>query len=152
MEVAAADPRTSEIMLANRFTLLDASTLPRLLPTCAERGVRVVVAAVFASGLLARPEPAGHFDYAEAPPEVVEQARAVAAVCREHGTDLPTAALHYVARHPAVTRVCFGARTPTQLRQTLERVAAAPPEALWADLAERGLAPDPAVTSPEERP
>ena len=43
------------VMLAGRYTLLDQSALDDLLPTCADRGVAVVAAGVFNSGLLARP-------------------------------------------------------------------------------------------------
>lgn len=145
LEAATADPRTTEVMVANRFTIVDDSALRAILPTALERGVAVVVAAVFGSGLLARPEPAGHYDYGDAPAGIVEAARAIAAVCGAHQTELPTAALHYVARHPAVTQVVIGARRVDQLTQTLGRIAEPPPEALWADLAERGLAPDPAL-------
>ncbi|GAB97588.1 D-threo-aldose 1-dehydrogenase [Kineosphaera limosa] len=150
LERTAADPRASELMIAGRFTLVDHSTLGRCLPLCLARGARVVPAAVYGSGLLARPEPAGRYDYATAPPQIVEAARRIADVCRKHGTDLPTAALHYVARHPSVTQVAFGARSPEQVRGTLERIANPPPEALWAELTATGLAPDPAAALPAD--
>ena len=56
------------VMLAGRWTLLDRSGAP-LLAECAERGVAVVAAAPYNSGLLARdwPEPGGHFNYGRAP-------------------------------------------------------------------------------------
>lgn len=150
LQAAAADPRTTEVMVANRFTLVDPSALRRCLPLCRTHGVHAVPAAIYGSGLLARPEPQGHYDYAIAPPAILEQARRIAAVCREHGTELPTAALHYVARHPSVTHVVFGARTPEQVRGTLERIAAPPAESLWEELAATGLAPDPAAEHPFE--
>lgn len=148
LEAAAADPRTSEVMIAGRFTLVDSDALQRCLPLCQQRGVHAVPAAIYGSGLLARPEPRGRYDYAVAPPAIVERARRIAAVCRDHGTDLPTAALHYVARHPSVTHVVFGARTAEQARGNLERIAAPPPAALWEELAASGLAPDPAGQTP----
>ena len=146
LEAAGTHPETTELMIAGRFTLVDSSALEYCLPLCAKRGIRAVPAAIYGSGLLARPEPQGHYDYAEAPPGVVERARAIAAVCREHRTDLPTAALHYVDRHPSVAHIVLGARTPEQLRQSLRRLADPPPEELWAELAERGLALDPAAS------
>ena len=45
------------VMLAGRYTLLEQDSLDDLLPTCAARGVAVVAAGVFNSGILARPEP-----------------------------------------------------------------------------------------------
>ena len=45
------------VMLAGRYTLLEQDSLDDLLPVCEERGVAVVVAGVFNSGLLARSAP-----------------------------------------------------------------------------------------------
>ena len=45
------------VMLAGRYTLLDQESLDDLLPACEERGVAVVAAGVFNSGILARSEP-----------------------------------------------------------------------------------------------
>ena len=47
------------VMLANRYTLLNHSALDDLLPACAERGVSVLAAAVFNSGVLAAAPAAG---------------------------------------------------------------------------------------------
>ena len=46
------------LMLAGRYTLLEQDSLDDLLPLCEERGVGVVAAGVFNSGLLARSQPA----------------------------------------------------------------------------------------------
>ena len=57
------------VMLAGRYTLLEQNSLDDLLPACAERGVAVVAAGVFNSGILARPEPPerAKYDYVDAP-------------------------------------------------------------------------------------
>ena len=57
------------LMLAGRYTLLEQGALDDLLPLCEQRGVRVVAAGVFNSGLLARDVPPddAHYDYAAAP-------------------------------------------------------------------------------------
>ena len=54
------------VMLAGRYTLLDQGALAELLPLCAQRGVSMVAAGVFNSGLLARdrPAPDATYDYA----------------------------------------------------------------------------------------
>jgi D-threo-aldose 1-dehydrogenase len=41
------------LMLAGRYSLLDHSALPALLPQCAARGVRIALGGVFNSGILA---------------------------------------------------------------------------------------------------
>ena len=52
------------VMLAGRYTLLEQSALDDLLPLCCERGVAVVAAGVFNSGLLARECPTTGHDQA----------------------------------------------------------------------------------------
>ncbi|WP_156037358.1 aldo/keto reductase, partial [Glycomyces tenuis] len=53
------------VMCAGRFTLVDRGALADLLPAALDRGVAVVAAAVYNSGLLAEPRPAAdaRFDY-----------------------------------------------------------------------------------------
>ncbi|HEY6493130.1 MAG TPA: aldo/keto reductase [Trebonia sp.] len=123
------------VMLAGRWTLLDQSGAP-LLAACAERGVTVVAAAPFNSGLLARdwPQADAHFDYGRPAPDVLARARSLAGICRRHGTRLPAAALQFPLRHPAVTSVVAGLRTATEVSAALRLVAEPVPEAAWAEL------------------
>jgi len=131
------------VMVAGRLTLLDQSASAELLPLAVERGVGVVAAAPYNSGLLSRdvvPETA-HFDYAEAPRELVERARLIADVCARHGVPLPAAAVQYPLRFAGVVSVVAGARTAQQALSTTERAGVGIPQALWDDLDEAGLAP-----------
>jgi D-threo-aldose 1-dehydrogenase len=123
------------VMLAGRWTLLDRSGAP-LLAECAERGVAVVAAAPYNSGLLARdwPEPGSHFNYGYAPADILDQARSLADICRRHGTRLPAAALQFPLRHPAVTAVVAGMRTADEVKAALRLLAEPVPEAAWAEL------------------
>lgn len=129
------------VMLAGRFTLLEQGALDDLLPLAAERGVAVLAAAVFNSGLLSRPvvEDCATYDYRPATPEVVRKARAIAAVCARHDVDLPTAALAFPLRHPAVTSVVAGMRSPEEVRENVQRAGRTVPDALWDDLVSAGL-------------
>lgn len=132
------------VMCAGRYTLLEQPAAADLLPAARERGVAVVVAGVYNSGLLSRDDPAADatYDYATAPAPLVARARALAAVCAEHGVTLPQAALAFVRRHPAVVATVVGLRDAAQVHQTIERASAVVPDALWADLADRGLLGD----------
>lgn len=121
------------ILLAGRYTLLDRQGAG-LLDRCAELGVEVFVGGVFNSGLLARPEPGATFDYAVAPPALVARARRLSDVCAAHGVELPAAALQFVARHPAVTTVLVGARSPQEVLADVGFFTAPLPDALWSDL------------------
>lgn len=134
------------VMVAGRFTLLDQSALGDLLPAARERGVGVVAAAVYNSGLLSSDtiDRTAHFDYGTAPADVIGRAEAIAQVCSRHGVRLPAAAVQYPLRHPAVVSVVTGMRTAAHARSTVERYHSPIPEALWEELDASGLAVDPA--------
>jgi D-threo-aldose 1-dehydrogenase len=129
------------VMLAGRYTLLDQRAADDLLPTALERGRSVVAAAVFNSGLLAREDvpDSATYDYEQASPEVRARARLLALVCREHGTTLPAAAIHFPLRHPAVASVVVGMRNPEEVHRNLVAHAQQVRDDLWADLEHRGL-------------
>jgi len=134
------------VMVAGRFTLLDQTAFGDLLPLAAERGVGVVAAAVYNSGLLSSETlaPSAHFDYDTAPRSVFERAVRIGEVCARHGVTLPIAAIHYPLRHSAVVSVVTGMRTAAHVYSTVQRYASSVPESLWDELDETGLAPDPA--------
>ncbi|MFI6909158.1 aldo/keto reductase [Nonomuraea sp. NPDC050394] len=121
------------VMLAGRYTLLDRSGLP-LLEACAAKGVKVLAAGVFNSGMLATDEPGGTFDYRPAAAPLLERARRLAAVCARHGVTLPQAAMAFPARHPAVATVVLGARSADEVRRNAALWAEPVPEELWAEL------------------
>lgn len=131
------------IMLAGRFTLLEQGALADLLPLAQERGVGIVIAGVYNSGLLAtaHPDAQAKYNYAEAPDELIRKATAIARVCERHGVDLPTASLAFVFRHPAVASIVVGARTRDQMRSNLDRFTTPVPAELWEDLENEGLIP-----------
>jgi D-threo-aldose 1-dehydrogenase len=129
------------VMLAGRYTLLEQQSLDQLMPLCEARGVGVVVAGVFNSGLLARPSPTpgARYDYADASPELLERARAIAIVCERYGTTLPAVALAFPAAHPAVVSVCVGARSANQIERNAALSDEPIPAAVWAELKAKGL-------------
>jgi D-threo-aldose 1-dehydrogenase len=129
------------LMVAGRYTLLDQSVVPEVVDTCSRTGTRMVAAAVFNSGLLADTTSPATYDYGAVPAEKLEKARRIAEVCAAHGVELPTAALHFPLRDETVQSVIFGAATPAQVRQNVDRLAHQVPPGLWSDLAELGLVP-----------
>ncbi|GAB3162326.1 aldo/keto reductase [Myceligenerans halotolerans] len=131
------------VMIAGRYTLLEQPALDELLPLCVERGVGVVVAAPYNSGVLATDEPArdAHYDYGEVPDDVLRRVRELAAACRRHGVALPAAALRYPLRHSAVRSVVVGSARAESVRQNAERVRATIPDELWSELHDEGLIP-----------
>lgn len=133
------------VVTHNRFTLLNRSAEP-LLDAAAERGVAVINAAPYGSGILAKgPEAYARYAYQDAPAELVEKARAIAEVCRRHGVPLAAAALHLSLRDPRVVSTIVGISRPERIEATLELAACEVPEAIWQELepfAERHLDPE----------
>jgi D-threo-aldose 1-dehydrogenase len=132
------------ILLAGRYTLLDQTALPQLLPLCVARGTRIVVGGPFNSGILAtgaRPKDgsAPLFNYAPAPADIVARAAAIETVCAAHGVPLKAAALQFPRGHPAVACVLAGARSLAELDENVAMLAHPIPGAFWQELAERAL-------------
>jgi D-threo-aldose 1-dehydrogenase len=130
-----AETDVDVVMIAGRWTLVDRSAAP-LLEDCLRHGVSVLAAGVFNSGLLAQIEPSedAYFDYAPVPKDVLAAARAYAEVCTTHGTTLPTAALQFPLRHPAVTSIVVGMRTEQDCLQDLRALRVQIDESLWDQL------------------
>lgn len=122
------------VMIAGRYSLLDRRAAATLLPACAERGVAVLVAAVFNSGLLADPERQATFNYSSAPAELRARALAMQDACRRHGVELRAAALQFPLRHPAVSAVVAGPGSAVLVRDTARQLSVPVPEELWAEL------------------
>jgi len=129
------------VMCASRYTLLEQGALADLLPAASERGVSIVAAAVFNSGLLARDRPPAGvtYDYAPASASVIARVNAIADICEAYAVPLPAAALQFALGHPAVATVCTGARSGEQVHRNLALAALPIPVQLWADLASAGF-------------
>jgi len=121
-------------LLAGRYTLLDQSGARELLPLCLERGIAVVAGGVFNSGILADPRPGAHYNYRVAPPELIERARQIAAICERHGVELKAAAIQFPLRHPAITSVLTGCRSVSELNENLSIFQSPIPDELWAEV------------------
>lgn len=128
------------VMIAGRYTLLEQPAAQELLPLCAARGVRVIAAAVFNSGLLAAADPAtAHYDYGKTPASVIERVERLRTVCDEFDVTLPAAAMQYPLRHPAVHSVSFGTARASAVHENVASMRAPLPTELWAELERRGL-------------
>lgn len=142
------------VLLAGRYTLLDEDGLAELLPEAAARGRSVVIGGVFNSGLLIAPQPGAMYDYAPAPRPVLDRALRLLEVTERHGVPLRAAALRFPFGHPAVASVLTGARSPGEVRDTVEQLRHQIPDALWEELRAEGLlasgTPVPVATSSME--
>lgn len=128
-------------LCAGRWTLLEPTAYDDLLPVCERRGTAVVAGGIYNSGILADPDPGpgARYDYAAAPPAVIDRARALAAVCEEFGVPLRAAALRFPFGHPAVVSAVVGAAHEAEVRDNAAMFAYDIPDALWHALTGRGL-------------
>lgn len=140
------------IMLAGRYTLFEqASALP-LLDEAHRRGVKVVVAGPYNSGLLGDPHgPGSTYNYAPADPRTLERARRIYAICAEEGVDVGSAALQFPAAHPAVCAVVAGMRNVMEVESAIARSSQRLPTRIWPRLRGAGIidaiAPVPGATT-----
>jgi D-threo-aldose 1-dehydrogenase len=133
VSTALAFVRQSDIdclLIAGRYTLLDRSAELELLPLCAERGVHVIAAGVFNSGLLSG---GSTFDYEAAPQAMVVMKEALDAICESYGVPLAAAALQFPLRHPAVSTILVGARSAAEITEDLDLLALPVPDEFWAE-------------------
>jgi D-threo-aldose 1-dehydrogenase len=129
-------------MLAGGYTLLEQGSLEAFLPHCIARGIDVVLASPFNSGILASgPVEGASFFYAPAPPAIHERARKLEAVCTRHGVPLGAAALQFPLAHPAIVSVVAGYRSIAEIDTNLRWLAWPVPHALWEELREERLIP-----------
>lgn len=129
------------VMCAGRYTLLEQGAEDDLLPAALERGVGVVAAGVYNSGLLSRKRPPvdAQYDYSDAPRDVLDRTNRIADLCEAHGLTLPEVATVFARRHPAVVSTVLGLRSAEQVASGVDRFAVQVPEGLWQELESAGL-------------
>jgi D-threo-aldose 1-dehydrogenase len=123
------------LMIAGRFTLLEAPALTEVVPACAEAGISILNAGIFNTGLLATAHPSAGARYAAAPPALLARAQHLAALAERAGSTLPQAALKFAARDHTVASVVVGADSPEQIAATVRLGEDPRPlDALWHEL------------------
>ena len=139
------------VMLAGRYSLLDQSPLDGFFDSCSARGVGIIAAGVFNSGILAtgtKGDAPPYYDYQPAPLEVLALVRRIEDVCARHDVALPAAALQFAAAHPAVLTCVVGTASPERVHDTSRLATSSLPAGFWEDMRGEGLirrdAPTPA--------
>ena len=127
-------------MMAGRYSLLIQNGLAEFLPLALEKKMGVMLAGVFNSGILATGAVAGaKFEYAPAPPEIMDRVRRIEVICARHGTSIRRAALHFAMSHPAVVSVVLGAVKPAEVEVNVADAKHPVPDELWSELKAAGL-------------
>ncbi len=129
-------------MLAGRYTLLEHAALDDLLPLCVQKGIGILIAGPYNSGILASGAvPGAKYNYRDAPPEIMQRVARIEAVCRRHAVPLAAAALQFPLGHPAVAAMVPGAVTPAEVERNVALMTQPIPAALWAELRQEKLLP-----------
>jgi D-threo-aldose 1-dehydrogenase len=140
LERCARDGDFDCFLLAGRYSLLEQTALESFLPMCVRRRIGVIVGGPYNSGVLATGARSGAtYNYAPAPPAVLERVRGLERVVAAHGVPLAAAALQFPFHHPAVAAVIPGARSVEEVESGLRLLRHPIPPALWRDLKAEGL-------------
>ncbi|WP_269582904.1 aldo/keto reductase [Roseibium sp. Sym1] len=122
-------------LLAGRYTLLEQDALESFLPLCVERDVGIILGGPYNSGILATGAvPGAKYNYADAPPDILERVRRIEDVCRSHSVPLIAAALQFVLGHPSVKTVIPGAVNAREVEANIALLQTDIPAGLWSDL------------------
>ncbi len=118
----------------NRFTLVNRSAEP-MLDLAKSRGVAVLNAAPYASGILAKGSDAyPRYVYQEASEAALEPVRRVESICARHGVPPGAAALQFSMRDSRVASTICGVTRPERVQQTLDWARFPIPDDLWEEL------------------
>jgi D-threo-aldose 1-dehydrogenase len=145
---ALAEADLDGFMLAGRYTLLDQSALDELVPRCLERGVKLVLAGAYNSGILATGAvPGAAYDYGPARDAVLERVRRLQAMCDAHGVPLRAAALQFTRACPAAAGLVVGARSPAEVADAAAMLRHPIDAVFWRALRDGGLLPASALAA-----
>src|SRR5262249_28702181 len=124
-------------LLAGRYTLLDHErALQRLMPAAEAKGIDIVIGGPYSSGVLAGGR---HFEYADAPPEVLAKVERIKALAERYKVPIKAAALQFSLAHPASAAVIPGASKPERIKEDHAALKAAIPDDFWREIRNQGL-------------
>lgn len=135
MEIKYVETGAFELVIThNRYTLLNRSAEP-LLEVATKRGVTVLNAAPYGSGILAKgPSSYPRYAYQNAHSDLIERAKKIEEVCREYNVPMAAAALQFSLRDPRIASTIVGMSRPERIKQTLQLAEHPIPDDIWSVL------------------
>ena len=122
------------VISANRFTLLNTNS-SELFSYASERGIAVLNAAPYGSGILSRgPRDYPRYSYRTAPPHLIERAEQIESICTRYGIPLAAAALQFSLRDPRITVTIAGMSRPERIQRTIELASIEIPSEIWTEI------------------
>lgn len=140
----AADP---DICLsATQYSILEhEDAVDRLLPAVKKNGVKLVSGAGYNSGFIAG---RNRYNYKETIPKGMEQKRdRIAAIAKDHGTDIITAAMQFILASDEFVAIIPGMSKINQVEDNVKAWKTKIPTDFWKQLKEEGLIYEKAQTS-----
>lgn len=135
--LALEEPRPDGFLLAGRYTLLDHSkALQRVMPMVAEHELAIVVGGPYSSGALVG---GPNFEYAPAPPEILNKVARIKAIANRHRISMKAAGLQFALANPVVAAVIPGASRPGRIAEDRAALEEAIPADFWRELRSEGL-------------
>ena len=131
-------------LLAGRYTLLEQTAVDKLFPACRKAGTSIICGGPFNSGVLVGRDT---WNYAKAPKDVIDKARALGVVADEFDIPLPAAALQFPLGDEIVCSVIPGPRDKGELEQIVTWFKTPIPTEFWSTLKEKNLM-EPSATVP----
>ncbi|HET9659636.1 MAG TPA: aldo/keto reductase [Thermomicrobiales bacterium] len=129
------------VISANRFTMLNTNSSDLFSYAC-ERGIAVLNAAPFGSGILSRgPKDYPRYSYRTAPAHLIERAEKIEAICARHSIPLAAASLQFSLRDPRITVTIAGMSQPGRIQAALDLASIEISDDVWAEIDALG-APD----------
>jgi len=147
-------------LLAGRYTLLDQTSLEKLMPICENNNISLILGGVFNSGILINPSPESYFDYAkldsnwfksltkslvrkpkdhESAEFWLNKANNLKNVCENFDTTLKKAAIQFPFFNNTVSSCILGMNSSSQVIENIEDYNAKLPYNFWKNLKENKL-------------
>jgi D-threo-aldose 1-dehydrogenase len=122
------------VITHNRYTLLNRSADP-LLDIASERGMAVLNAAPYGSGMLAKGTAAyPRYAYQQASDVFIDTTRQYEAICERYGVPLAAVALQFSTRDPRITSTIVGMSKPERIAHTIDLLMVDIPDACWEEI------------------
>ncbi len=122
-------------MLAGRYSLLTQEALGELLPVLQRKGMGLLIAAPYNSGILATGAvPGARYNYLPASEAIMTRVAQIEAVAKRHGVPLAAAALQFPLGHPSVCAVVPGAVNASEVERNVALMSHSIPNDFWAEL------------------
>jgi D-threo-aldose 1-dehydrogenase len=128
------------VITHNRYTLLNTNADP-LIDAAAARGMAVLNAAPYGSGMLSRgPDSYPRYAYQQAPAHMIERTEKIREICDRHDVPLAAAALQFSMLDPRITVTIVGMSRPERVASTVELASIGIPAGVWDEIEALGPA------------